>query len=76
MFRTESLELLTRSRRPPLRDRTVNQEGGSRAPLLREHNESVPAEDPDDSIDPDERGPRLVVTLKEPVGEIYALPAA
>ena len=33
------------------------------------------SEDPDDSIDPDDSGPRLVVTLKEPVGEIYALPA-
>ena len=29
---------------------------------------------PDDRVDPDERGPRLSVTLKEPVGEIYALP--
>jgi len=31
-------------------------------------------QDPDDRVDPDERGPRLSVTLKEPVGEIYALP--
>ena len=30
-------------------------------------------QDPDDRVDPDERGPRLSVTLKEPVGEIYAL---
>ena len=34
------------------------------------------SEDPDDSIDPDDCGPRLSVTLKEPVGEIYALPTA
>jgi hypothetical protein len=33
-----------------------------------------PFQDPDDSIDPDDCGPRLSVTLKEPVGEIYALP--
>ena len=32
--------------------------------------------DPDDVIDPDDSGPRLSVTLKQPVGEIYALPAA
>jgi hypothetical protein len=30
-------------------------------------------QDPDDRVDPDERGPRLSVTLKEPVGETYAL---
>jgi hypothetical protein len=43
--------------------------------LLREHNDTVPADDPDDSIDPDDAGPRLVVTLKEsPADEIYALP--
>jgi hypothetical protein len=73
MFRAESLELLARSRRPRLRDRTVNQEGGARAPLLRE---PMPAEDPDDSTDPDDSAPRLSVTLKQPVGETYALPAA
>jgi hypothetical protein len=33
-------------------------------------------QDPDDRVDPDDSGPRLSVTLKEPVGEIYALPAA
>ena len=33
-------------------------------------------QDPDDRVDPDDCAPRLVVTLKEPVGEIYALPAA
>jgi hypothetical protein len=33
-------------------------------------------QDPDDVIDPDDRGPRLSVTLEQPVGEIYALPAA
>jgi hypothetical protein len=32
-------------------------------------------QDPDDVIDPDDSGPRLSVTLKEPVAEIYALPA-
>ena len=36
----------------------------------------MPVDDPDDSIDPDDCGPRLSVTLKEPVGETYALPAA
>src|SRR5262249_2617613 len=73
MFRAESLDLLAR-RRPRLRDRTVNQEGGARAPLLRE---PMPAEDPDDSIDPDDSGPRLSVTLKEArVGETCVLPAA
>jgi hypothetical protein len=67
---TELQEALARSRRRPrLRDRSQN---GVRAPLLQEH---MPADDPDDSIDPDDSGPRLVVTLKEPVGEIYALPA-
>ena len=33
-------------------------------------------EDPDDSIDPDDSGRRLSVTLKEPVDEICALRAA
>ena len=34
-------------------------------------------QNPDDRVDPDERGPRLSVTLKEsPNSEIYALPAA
>jgi hypothetical protein len=36
----------------------------------------VPADDPDDSIDLDDSAPRLSVTLKEPVGETYALPVA
>jgi hypothetical protein len=36
----------------------------------------VPADDPDDVIDPNDSGPRLSVTLKDPVAEIYALPAA
>jgi hypothetical protein len=37
----------------------------------------MPAEDPDDSIDPDDSGPRLSVTLKRsPADEINALPAA
>ena len=33
-------------------------------------------DDPDDRVDPDDSGPRLSVTLKQPVGETYALPAA
>ena len=74
----ELQEALARSRRRlRLRDRTVNQEGGARAPLLRERNDTVPADDPDDSIDPDDSGPRLSVTLKQsPNGQTYALPTA
>jgi hypothetical protein len=35
----------------------------------------VPTDDPDDSIEPDDSGPRLSVTLKQlPNGETYALP--
>jgi hypothetical protein len=52
---------------------------GARAPLLQEHNDPAaagPADDPDDSIDPDDSTPRLSITLKEPVAEIYALQAA
>jgi hypothetical protein len=64
MFRAKSLELLARICRPQLRDRSVDQMDGARAPLLQEHNDTEPADDPDDSIDPDERGPRLSVTLK------------
>ena len=38
---------------------------------------TVLADDADDVIDPDDSGPRLVVTLKQsPNGETYALPAA
>src|SRR5262245_45674711 len=74
MFRAESLESLARTRRSRLGDRCVDLENGARAPLLHEHNDPVPAEDPDDSIDPDDSGPRLSVTLKEPVREIHALP--
>ena len=75
---TELREALARSRRRlRLRGGTVNQEGGTRAPLLQENSDTVPAEDPDDSIDPDDSGPRLSVTVKEScVDEIYALPAA
>jgi hypothetical protein len=76
MFRTERLELSARSRRPRLTNGSANHRNGSRAALLREHNDTGPTEDPDDSIDPDDSGPRLSVTLKEPVDEIYALPAA
>jgi hypothetical protein len=71
----ELQEALVRSRRRPrLRDRSIEQDGGTRAPLL-EHN--APADDPDDSIDPDDSGPRLSVTLKQSAAdEINALPAA
>jgi hypothetical protein len=74
MFRAESLELLARSRRPRLTNGSANHRNGSRAALLREHNDTAPTEDPDDSMDPNNSGPRLSVTLKEPVGETYALP--
>jgi hypothetical protein len=84
MFRAESLELLAR-RRPRSRgcdDDPVNMDhqdnGNSRAinPAVDRH-DTVPTEDPDDSIDPDDSGPRLVVTLKQsPDGETYALRAA
>ena len=70
MFRAESLELLAR-RRPRLRDQSIDQEGGARAPLVQEKSRTVPADDPDDC------GPRLSVTFNEqPVAEIYALMAA
>jgi hypothetical protein len=72
MFRAESLELLARLR-PRFPNRSANSQNGCRAPLLHD---AAPADDPDDVIDPDDSGPRLVVTLKEPVGGIYALPAA
>jgi len=50
---TELREALARSRRRlRLRGGTVNQEGGTRAPLLQENSDTVPAEDPDDFIDP------------------------
>ena len=40
-------------------------------PLLQEHNDTVPADDPDDSAS------RLSVTFNEqPVAEIHALPVA
>jgi hypothetical protein len=44
---------------------------GARVPLLQEHNDTVPADDPDDSAS------RLSVTLKEEqtVEKIYSLPA-
>ena len=76
MFRAESLELLARSRRPRLTNGSANHRNSSKAALLRDHNDTAPAEDPDDRIDPDDSAPRLSITLKEPVGEIYALPAA
>ena len=49
---TELREALARSRRRlRLWGGTVNQEGGTRAPLLQENSDTVPAEDPDDFID-------------------------
>ena len=67
--------LLPRNRRPRLRSRSVNQVDGARAPLLQEHN--VPADDPDDSMDPDDSGPRLSVSLKQsPNGGTDAYPVA
>ena len=65
MFRAESLEALARSRRPRR--------------LLNKHyccslTEELQDADPDDDPDPDDSAPRLCVSLKEPVGEIYALP--
>ena len=74
MFRAESLELLARSRRPRLTNGSANHRNSSKAALLREHNDTAPTEDPDDSIDPDDSAPRLSVTLKEPVDGICALP--
>jgi hypothetical protein len=51
------VEALARMRRRPrLRDRSVNQVDGARAPLFQE---PMPADNPDDSIDPDDSGPRL-----------------
>jgi hypothetical protein len=41
---------------------------GAKAPLLREHNDTVPADDPDDVIDPDDSAPRLSVILDDDVG--------
>ena len=77
MFRAESLELLACSRRPRSPSPSANSHHGGRAALLQQHNDTVPADDPDDSIDPDDSGPRLSVTFNEqPVAEIYALMAA
>jgi hypothetical protein len=49
---------------------------GLRARTSEEEDRDDTFQDPDDSIDPDDSRPRLSVTLKEPVAEIYALPAA
>jgi hypothetical protein len=77
MFRAESLELLACSRRPRSPSPSANSHHGGRAALLQQHNDTVPADDPDDSIDPDDSGPRLSVTfIEQPVAEICALPAA
>jgi hypothetical protein len=75
-----SSELRTALERGRSRPRSFTRNGisrnGSRA-LLQERNDTVPADDPDDSIDPDDSGPRLSVTFNEqPVAEIYALPVA
>jgi hypothetical protein len=74
---TELVEALARSRRRSrLSNRCVDLENGVRALLLQEHNDTVPADHPDDSINPNDSGPRLSVTLKElPNGETYALRA-
>jgi hypothetical protein len=82
MFRAESLELLARSRRPRLRDRSIDQDGRQRCRPIVEN--TVLVDDPDDVIDPDDSGPRLSVTLKQSAdatsdksyGETCALPAA
>ena len=47
---------------------------GLRAHNSEEKDPDDTFQDPDDRIDPDDSGPRLSVTLKEPVGEISALP--
>jgi hypothetical protein len=77
MFRAESLEALARSRRPRVRDRSVDSHNGATEHSLQQHNDTVPADDPDDRVDPDDCGPRLSVTLKEQqtVEKIYILPA-
>jgi hypothetical protein len=71
----ELQEALARSRRRPrsgtevLRTASERLCSGSKMTLCR-------ADDPDDSIDSDDAGPRLSVTLKEsPNSEIYASPA-
>ena len=69
MFRAESLELLACSRRPRSPSPSANSHHGGRAALLQQHNDTVPADDPDDSAS------RLSVTFNEQlVAEIYALP--
>ena len=71
MFRAESLELLACSRRPRSPSPSANSHHGGRAALLQQHNDTVPADDPDDSAS------RLSVTFNEQlVAEIYALPVA
>ena len=46
------------------------------AGLQARTSEEEDRDDAEDRIDPDDSGPRLSVTLKEPFAEIYALPAA
>jgi hypothetical protein len=59
---SELVETLARMRRRP--------------PLPKAHNDTVPTDDPDDVIDPDDSGPRLSVRVAEQnVEQIYRLPA-
>jgi hypothetical protein len=52
---TELQEALARSRRQPrLRSRSAQEQAGAGAPLLQKHNDTVPSDDPDDRIDPDD----------------------
>jgi hypothetical protein len=64
---TELRAALASRQRPRLRKQARE------LPLPCSFNEQQPGEDPDDSIDPDDFGPRLVVSL-QPVARIYALP--
>jgi hypothetical protein len=78
MFRAESLELL--ARRPRSRKTDAAATVAADEERLLDSNESeVPppgAEDPDDAVDPDDCGPRLVVGVAEPdVEKSYILPA-
>ena len=67
---SELHEVLARRRRPLQRELRLE------AQSERKTRDISAGEDPDDVIDPDDSGPRLSVTLKEPVAGVYALPAA
>ena len=67
---SELHEVLARRRRPLQRELRLE------AQSERKTRDISAGEDPDDVIDPDDSGPRLLVTLKEPVAEIYDLPAS